>query len=80
VPEGDSIYAAARRIDELLTLLDHARALMQESVASDGWLPRERMAVFERGGLPCRRWGESVRVRGQGDDNRATYWCPGCQR
>jgi endonuclease VIII len=27
----------------------------------------------------CRRCGARVAVRGQGDDNRATYWCPQCQ-
>ncbi|MGN6188481.1 MAG: hypothetical protein ACTHOE_06250 [Conexibacter sp.] len=21
-----------------------------------------------------------MRARGQGDDNRTTFWCPGCQR
>lgn len=36
--------------------------------------------VYGRAGRPCRRCGASVRSRGQGDDNRITYWCPGCQR
>jgi len=35
--------------------------------------------VYERGGLPCRRCGTTIRARGQGDDNRTTYWCPTCQ-
>ncbi|MDQ5833077.1 MAG: hypothetical protein M3550_08475, partial [Actinomycetota bacterium] len=35
--------------------------------------------VFERTGLPCRRCGTLIRARGQGDDNRTTYWCPQCQ-
>ena len=40
----------------------------------------ERRAwVYGRGGLPCRRCGTLVRARGQGDDNRTTYWCPACQ-
>ena len=38
-----------------------------------------RMWVFERTGLPCRRCGTRIRARGQGDDNRTTYWCPSCQ-
>ena len=38
-----------------------------------------RMWVFERTGLPCRRCGTLIRARGQGDDNRTTYWCPRCQ-
>jgi endonuclease-8 len=35
--------------------------------------------VFERTGRPCRRCGTRIRARGQGDDNRMTYWCPECQ-
>ena len=36
--------------------------------------------VYGRAGKPCRRCGARVRSRGQGDANRTTYWCPGCQR
>jgi endonuclease-8 len=36
--------------------------------------------VFERAGLPCRRCATSIQFRGQGDDNRNTFWCPECQR
>ena len=32
--------------------------------------------VYERAGLPCRRCETPIRARGQGDDNRTTYWCP----
>jgi formamidopyrimidine-DNA glycosylase len=28
---------------------------------------------------PCRRCGTPIAARGQGDDNRTTYWCPRCQ-
>jgi endonuclease-8 len=35
--------------------------------------------VYERQGLPCRRCSTPVRARGQGDDNRTTFWCPTCQ-
>ena len=31
-------------------------------------------------GRPCPRCGAPIRSRGQGDDNRLTYWCAGCQR
>jgi endonuclease-8 len=41
---------------------------------------RERTWVYGRRGRPCRRCGTPVRARGQGDANRVTYWCPGCQR
>lgn len=36
--------------------------------------------VYGRRGKPCRRCGEAIRSRGQGDSNRTTYWCPACQR
>lgn len=35
--------------------------------------------VYERGDLPCRRCATKILARGQGDDNRTTYWCPRCQ-
>ena len=35
--------------------------------------------VYDRAGLPCRRCDTPIRARGQGDDNRTTYWCPACQ-
>ncbi len=36
--------------------------------------------VYRRAGRPCPRCGVLVTARGQGDANRTTYWCPGCQR
>jgi endonuclease-8 len=41
---------------------------------------REHTWVYNRRGRPCRRCGTRIRSRGQGDANRTTYWCPGCQR
>ena len=38
-----------------------------------------RPAIYGRVGRPCPRCGAPIRARGQGDDNRTTYWCPGCQ-
>ncbi len=35
--------------------------------------------VYRRVGRPCPRCGLPIRSFGQGDDNRMTYWCPGCQ-
>jgi endonuclease VIII len=35
--------------------------------------------VYGRAGRPCPRCGTAVVARGQGDANRTTYWCPGCQ-
>ncbi len=36
--------------------------------------------VYDRAGRPCPRCAATIRARGQGDDNRTTFWCPGCQR
>jgi endonuclease-8 len=36
--------------------------------------------VYGRAGRPCPRCGARIRARGQGDDNRRTFWCPRCQR
>lgn len=37
-----------------------------------------RSAVYDRAGLPCTRCGQSVKLIRQGQ--RATYYCPECQR
>ena len=62
--------------DEALAVLRQLRPLMLAS-AEGRRVPRRW--VFDRAGLPCRRCGTPVRARGQGDDNRTTYWCPSCQ-
>jgi len=35
--------------------------------------------VYEKTGRPCPRCGARIVARGQGDANRTSYWCPGCQ-
>jgi len=52
-----------------------ARRLMQESLETG----RPGRRIYRRAGRPCSRCGTIVRSRGQGDDNRTAYWCPGCQ-
>ena len=64
--------------DEALAIVRAARPRMQES-ATSGHQTREP-SVYRRVGMPCPRCGTTIRSRGQGDDNRMTYWCPGCQR
>jgi endonuclease VIII len=64
--------------DEALALVREIRPLMRQSAARGG--PSNVDAwVYNRAGLPCRRCGTRIRSRGQGDDNRTTYWCPRCQ-
>jgi endonuclease VIII len=63
--------------DEALErVLAEAAGLMRASV--DGG--RSARSVYRRTGRPCLRCGSPIRSRGQGDDNRTTYWCPGCQK
>jgi endonuclease-8 len=71
-----------RRLDavsdaEALAVVGEIRPLMRRSADRAGPMPSRR--VFERAGLPCRRCSTPIKARGQGDDNRTTYWCPACQ-
>jgi endonuclease-8 len=61
--------------EEVLEIVRQVRPLMRTSAAGG----RRRPAVYGRAGRPCPRCGTAIRSRGQGDDNRTTYWCPACQ-
>jgi len=63
--------------EEALGLLVKARELMRQP-ARDGFSARPR-AVYRRTGQPCPRCGAIIRQRGQWENNRLTFWCPGCQ-
>jgi endonuclease VIII len=63
--------------EEALAIVAAVRPRMLLS-ASEG--PRTiQPRVYGRSGHPCPRCGARVLARGQGDANRTTYWCPGCQ-
>jgi endonuclease-8 len=64
--------------EQALALVQFARDRMRVS-ARDGVGARPRN-VYGRPGRPCPRCGTAIRGRGQGENNRLTYWCPGCQR
>jgi endonuclease-8 len=64
--------------EEALAIVRATRPRMQES-ARDGMQERFKV-IYGIAGRPCPRCGETVRARGQGEDNRTTYWCPRCQR
>jgi endonuclease-8 len=66
------------RDEEALAVVKAARPGMLASASGRGF--PERLRVYGRAGRPCPRCGARIRARGQGDDNRTTYWCPGCQR
>lgn len=64
--------------EEAIALIDAARPRMQLS-AQTGEQGADRR-VFRRNGEACHRCATTIRANGQGDDNRTTFWCPGCQR
>lgn len=53
---------------------------LRDFVGSDGSAGHFQVDcdVYGRAGMPCRRCGAPIRVRA--DQQRATYWCPRCQR
>ena len=61
--------------EELARVVVEAASLMLAG-SRTGERPRD---VYRRAGRPCLRCGEPIRSRGQGDANRSTFWCPGCQ-
>lgn len=77
---GIDPWRALREVadDEALALVRAAREGMRAAL-QDGPRARPR-AVYGRAGQPCGRCGGTIRRRGQWENNRLTYWCPGCQR
>jgi len=64
--------------EEVMAVIGAVRPRMMHS-ARHGRMEGEPR-VFRRAGRPCPRCGSKVAARGQGDDNRTAFWCPGCQR
>jgi endonuclease-8 len=42
--------------------------------------PTQRLWVYGRARLPCRRCGTAISVKAQGAQARLTYWCSQCQQ
>jgi endonuclease-8 len=63
--------------DEALAIVTAVRRPMLESGRTGR--PDVLLNVYNRAGRPCPRCGATIRARGQGEDNRTTYWCAGCQ-
>ncbi|MGI8633212.1 MAG: DNA-formamidopyrimidine glycosylase family protein [Solirubrobacterales bacterium] len=57
-------------------VLARIRALIRRGAGITGRAPRR---IYRRARKPCPTCGGLVRSRGQGDDNRTTYWCETCQ-
>jgi endonuclease-8 len=69
-----------RRVGELdeaklSSVIGETAALMSDALERGSRVRR----VYGRAGRPCPRCGAQIRSRGQGDENRTTYWCPACQ-
>jgi len=62
---------------DVMAVIDAVRPRMARS-AQDGF-DRGDIAIYGKPGQPCPRCGRRVRSSGQGENNRRTYWCPGCQ-
>ena len=59
--------------------LERVLRVARESMLAAVESGRHPHDVYRRAGRPCPRCGTPIRSRGQGDDNRTTYWCPRCQ-
>ena len=62
--------------EEARKLVD-ATSWVMETAMKRGSRPKQ---IYGRSNRPCPRCGGNIRVHGQGDDNRVTFWCEGCQR
>ena len=78
-----AIIAASRKLvganvvedsgDTIVTYMGRGRRTTHESD------PGASLWVYGRAGQPCRRCGEPIRRRMQGDNARVSFWCPRCQ-
>ena len=61
---------------EALDLVERSRWIMETAIRK-GERPKQ---IYNRQRRPCPRCGGRILTRGQGDDNRNTWWCESCQR
>jgi len=61
---------------ELTLIVEIARRQLRAG-AETGRRPQR---IYRKTGKPCPRCRGRITSRGQGLDNRTTYWCPDCQR
>ena len=80
---GVNPWRPAGAVPDLDALADLARRLLDANkerhghVTTGNWRRGEEHWVYGRHGRPCRRCGTPIRSEGQQD--RATFWCPSCQ-
>jgi endonuclease VIII len=63
---------------EAMAIIEATRPRMTRSAMQGHRAIQAR--VYGQAGRPCPRCGTRIAARGQGDANRTTYWCPGCQK
>ena len=59
--------------------IDRVLGIAADQMARGVETGRRPGRVYRKSGGPCPRCGGRISSRGQGDDNRTTYWCPACQ-
>jgi endonuclease-8 len=75
-------------VPELTRLVRRAKAMLEankirwEQTTTGNLRPRERTWVYRREREACRRCGTRIEVdlQGEAGRERASYWCPACQR
>lgn len=70
--------------EELVLVRETATRIMQDGVLDARAITytgpgRPGQWAYGRYGQACRRCGTAIDRRKQGEDQRSTYWCPGCQ-
>ena len=65
--------------EQALAVVSFIREYMARAVQAPAGNGVRPGAVYKRAGQRCRRCSSTVCARGQGENNRITYWCPGCQ-
>lgn len=76
-----SLVGTARRflrsnVSETLPLMTTYTGFRKTTRRDD---PKERLWVYGRARLPCRRCGTPISISKEGKDARLTYWCASCQ-
>jgi endonuclease-8 len=81
--EAAAAIACAQRLLKANVLVDSGDTIVtyrsQQRRTTHESDPTASLWVYGRAGEPCRRCGELIRRRIQGDDARVTFWCPQCQ-
>ncbi len=78
LPEAERLVTAVKQV--LASAIEVGGTTLRDYVNAEGspGYFRQKLYVYERAGEPCRVCCTPIRRRVQGQ--RATYWCPTCQR